>query len=443
MNVVFIVLDTVRKDYVSPFNEEVDFTDNIEKIAKEGSAFQNAVAQAPWTLPSHGSMFTGLYPWEHGATQTNLELDVEEDLLAEKLNDEGYRTACFSANPFISKRVGTTAGFDKVETTIGPDRFDLFKSINKKLKAFENRLDFGAFPKAELLLQNLSYRLNRFSGNETENLISKATDFMENNKEDDFFLFMNLMDCHLPLFPDKEYKKKHAEDVNPGKVRQFPHRLISEGEEPDTESLKKLYRAQMDYLDDQIGNLYSFLEDEGLEEETMVVIVGDHGENLGEEGMLGHSFSVSEALVSVPLVVKSPEMKPGRREQQVELRELHDLVLEQVGLEEDIDLGTKYAKGGMDRPEMDLAKIPKSMWDEYHEKLYFVRTPEKKVIGTENGEMTERQVGDGDSVRTSVLEKEVEKLSGCYEGESSGKKVDNMDEEIKNELKNLGYMQKE
>jgi arylsulfatase A-like enzyme len=259
-------------------------------------------------------MFTGLYPWEHGATQTNLELDVEEDLLAEKLNDEGYRTACFSANPFISKRVGTTAGFDKVETTIGPDRFDVFKSINKKLKAFENRLDFGAFPKAELLLQNISYSLNRFSGNETENLISKATDFMGNNKEDDFFLFMNLMDCHLPLFPDKEYKKKHAEDVNPGKVRQFPHRLISEGEEPDTESLKKLYRAQMDYLDDQIGNLYSFLEDEGLEEETMVVIVGDHGENLGEEGMLGHSFSVSEALVSVPLVVKSPEMEPGRRE---------------------------------------------------------------------------------------------------------------------------------
>lgn len=443
MNVVFIVLDTVRKDYVSPFNEDVEFTDNIEQIAKDGCSFHNAVAQAPWTLPSHGSMFTGLYPWEHSATQTNLKLDVEQDLLAEKLEDEGYRTACFSANPFISEKIGTAAGFEKVETTIGMDRFDLVKKMNEKLKAFEDRFDFGAFPKAELMFQNLSYRLDSFGGNETEKLIGQASDFIEEKKDEDFFVFMNLMDCHLPLFPDKEYKDRHAEDVDPGKVRQFPHRLISEGEEPDTDSLKKLYRAQMDYLDDQVGELYSFLEDEGLEEETMVVIVGDHGENLGEEGMLGHSFSVSEALVSVPLVVKSPEMEPGRREQQVELRELHDLVLEQVGLEEDIDLGTKYAKGGMDRPEMDLAKIPKSMWDEYDEKLYFVRTPEKKVVGTENGDMTEKQVGEGDSVRTSVLKKEVEKLSGCYEGESSGKKVDNMDEEIKNELKNLGYMQKE
>lgn len=443
MNVVFIVLDTVRKDYVSPFNEDVEFTDNIEEIAKDGCSFHNAVAQAPWTLPSHGSMFTGLYPWEHGATQTNLNLDVEQDLLAEKLEEEGYRTACFSANPFISEKIGTAAGFEKVETTIGMDRFDLVKKMNEKLKAFEDRFDFGAFPKAELMFQNLSYRLDSLGSNETEKLISQASDFIRENKEDDFFVFMNLMDCHLPLFPDKEYKDRHAEDVDPGKVRQFPHRLISEGEEPDTESLKKLYRAQMDYLDDQIGNLYSFLEDEGLNEETMVVIVGDHGENLGEEGMLGHSFSVSEALVSVPLVVKSPEMEQGRIEEQVELRELHDLILEQVGLEDDIDLGTKYARGGMDRPEMDLAKIPKSMWEEYDEKLYFVRTPEKKFIGTENGDMTEKQVGDGDSVRSSVLKKEIEKLRGCYEGESKGKKVDSMDEEIKNELQNLGYMQKE
>jgi len=443
MNVVFIVLDTVRKDYVSPFNEEIDFTENIEDIAKEGSSFHNAVAQGSWTLPSHGSMFTGLYPWEHGATQTNLSLDVEQDLLAEKLKEDGYRTACFSANPFISKRIGTTAGFDQVETTIGADRFDLVKNVNEKLKAFENRFDFGAFPKAELWFQNLSYKLDRFGANETEKLISQAQGFMEENRDEDFFVFMNLMDCHLPLFPDKEYKEKHAEDVDPGKVRQFPHRLISEGEEPDSEALRKLYSAQMDYLDDQIGELYSFLEDEGLEEETMIVIVGDHGENLGEEGMLGHSFSVSESLVSVPLVVKSPGLESGRVEEQVELRELHDLVLDQVGLEDDIDLGTKYAKGGMDRPEMDLAKIPKSMWDRYDERLYFVRTPEKKAVGTDDGEVHEEQIGEGDSVRSSVLKKEVEKITGRYQEESDGKKVENMDEEIKNELKNLGYMQKE
>lgn len=443
MNIVFIVLDTVRKDYVSPFNEEIDFTDNIEEIAEDGAAFHNAVAQGPWTLPSHGSMFTGLYPWEHGATETNLRLDVEEDLLAEKLKEEGYRTACFSANPFISEKIGTAEGFERIETTIGIDRFDIGMKINEKLKAFEKRFDFGAVPKLEMLIQNISYKMNTLGSNETEKLIDQASDFISENRDEDFFLFMNLMDCHLPLFPDKEYREKHAEDVNPGKVRQFPHRLISEGKDPDSESIRKLYSAQMDYLDDQVGRLHSFLEDEGLEEETMIVIVGDHGENLGEDSMLGHSFSVNESLVSVPLVVKSPELDPGRRDKQVELRELHDLVLNQVGLEDDIDLGTKYAKGGMDRPEMDLAKIPKEMWSEYDEKLYFVRTPEKKAVGTGSGEITEKKLGEGDEVRSSILNKELEKLLGSYENSGEGKKVESMDEEIKNELQNLGYMQKE
>lgn len=161
MNVVFLVMDTVRKDFVSPFNKNVTYTDNIERIAEEGKAFYNAVSQAPWTLPSHGSMFTGLYPWEHGATQTNLKLDVEDDLLAEKLRSEGYRTGCFSANPFISESVGTAEGFETVETAIGIDRFDISKKLNRVLKTFENNIKVNAVPKIEDWLHNLTYHLSK------------------------------------------------------------------------------------------------------------------------------------------------------------------------------------------------------------------------------------------------------------------------------------------
>ncbi|MFB6175157.1 MAG: sulfatase-like hydrolase/transferase [Candidatus Nanohalobium sp.] len=255
MNVVFVVMDTVRKDFVSPFNEEVDYTENIESIAEDGKAFHNAVSQVPWTLPSHGSMFTGLYPWEHGATQTNMNLEVEEDLLAEKLRSEGYRTGCFSANPFISESVGTADGFEKVETSIGMDRFDISKKLNDGIKAFKEIIKVDAMPRIEDWLHNLTYHLSKIGSTETEKMVSKASSFVEENSDEDFFLFMNFMDCHLPLFPEKEYKGRHAPDGNPGKVRQYPHRLISEGEEPDSEALRKLYRAQMDYLDDQIGEL--------------------------------------------------------------------------------------------------------------------------------------------------------------------------------------------
>lgn len=443
MNVVFIVMDTVRKDFVSPFNEEVDYTENIERIAEDGKAFHNAVSQAPWTLPSHGSMFTGLYPWEHGATQTNLKLEVEEDLLAEKLRTEGYRTGCFSANPFISESVGTADGFEKVETSIGMDRFDISKKLNDKIKAFEEIIKVDAVPRIEDWLHNLTYHLSKMGSTETEKMVSKASSFIDSNRDEDFFLFMNFMDCHLPLFPEKEYKERHAPDVNPGKVRQYPHRLISQGEEPDSEALRKLYRAQMDYLDDQIGELEKKLKEEGLKDETMFVIVGDHGENLGEEGLLGHSFSVSESLVSVPLVVNSPEMDSEDVEKQVELRELHDLVLNQVGLKEDAELGTKRAKGGMDRPEMDLAKISPELRGKYDEKLYYVRTPGKKVVRSSSGSQEEKELKEGSESRFSVLKKEAEKLENSFEEDAEGKKVESMDEEIKHELKNLGYMQKD
>jgi len=441
MNVVFIVMDTVRKDFVSPFNKNVTCTDNIERIAEQGKAFHNAVSQAPWTLPSHGSMFTGLYPWEHGATQTNLMLDVEDDLLAEKLRSEGYRTGCFSANPFISESVGTAEGFETVETSIGIDRFDISKKLNRIIKTFEKNINVNAVPKIEDWLHNLTYHLSKMGSTETEKMVSGAEEFIEDNRDEEFFLFVNFMDCHLPLFPKNKYKERHAPDVNPGKIRQYPHRLISEGDEPDSEALKKLYRAQMDYLDDQIGELEQKIEKEGLEEETIFVVVSDHGENLGEEGLLGHSFSVSESLVSVPLVVKSPKMDSEDTEKQVELRELHDLVLTQVDIKEEVELGTKYAKGGMDRPEMDLAKISPEQRDKYDKKLYYIKNNESKVVGKSTDNRMKKELVKDSGSEGPILKKEMKKLEHSFKERESGKKVDSMDEEIKHQLKNLGYME--
>lgn len=444
MNVVFVVLDTVRRDFLSPFNEEIECTENIQKIADNGTAFDNAVAQAPWTLPSHGSMFTGLYPWEHGATQTNFDLDVDQDLLAERLKEEGYNTASFSANPFISDRFGTADGFDHIETTVGLVGFGINQKLDKTIRAFEEKLGIGAVPKVEKLVHKISYRLKLRNENDTERLIGEAEEFVQENRDEDFFLFMNLMDCHLPLFPDREYRDRHAENINPSGVNQYPHRVMhSDDEEIESEGLKKLYKAQIDYLDDQIGRLMSILENEGLEEDTMVVIAGDHGENLGEEGRMGHSFSVDENLVHVPLVIKSPGLETGAIEDQVELRELYDIILEQTSVINEYEIGTKYAKGGEDRPEMDLAKTPSSKREQYDEKKYFIRTREKKGIITSKGRFKEIELEEGDEFRSSVVKKKSEGLEGSYDENSSGKKVESVDEEVKDELKKLGYMQKD
>lgn len=442
MNVVFIVLDTARRDFISPFNEDIEFTENIESLADEGTVFTETVSQAPWTLPSHGSMFTGMYPWNHGATQTNFNLQVEEKLLAEKLKDQGYNTASFSANPFISDKFGTADGFEKVETTVGLVDLGINKRLGKAVKSFEERFDFGAIPFLEQLGSRLSYKIKLIGENDTEKLVRDAKKYIKENKDDDFFVFMNLMDCHLPLLPEREYKEKHAPDVDMNEINQYPHRVVhSDDKEPDEEALRKLYSAEIDYLDDQVGEMMSFIESEGLEDETVFIVASDHGENLGEDGMMGHFFTVNENLVHVPLIIRSPEMESETVEKQVELRELHDVILEQTGVIDEYEIGVKYARGGEDRPEMDLAKTPSDKKEKYDKERYFIRTRGKKGVLTSEGEFKEIELSEENEVRRSVLKKKLEGLEGGYSESKDGKKVESVDEEVKNELAKLGYIQ--
>lgn len=383
-NVIFIVLDTLRKDKVSLYNKKIDFTQNLEKFSKKATIFEDAVSQSPWTLPSHATIFTGEYPWEHGATQEKLYLETEKELLAEKFRKNGYTTACYTPNAWISPYTGMTKGFEEIENFLGilPNNFmskrlkKLWGSINdlgeKKLN--KKLIDFGLY-----FLSGLKNQRKKI----TRKIIKKSKKFIEKNKEKNFFLFLNFMDCHLPYFPQKGYREKHAPGVNPNKICQRPHDHYSERLKADFGASKKLYNAEVDYLDDQLGELFDFIEKKNILEDTVVLIVSDHGENLGEEDMFGHQFSVSEELVSVPLLVRSGEMKGKRIKKQVELRELYELIPSWAGIEKKKRYGTKYALGGYEYPRFDLSNIPEHLHKELGKKLRFVRGMGKKIVEEE------------------------------------------------------------
>jgi hypothetical protein len=110
-NVLLIVLDTARADALSAYNPEMKTTPNIERFAREGRTYLRAISPAPWTLPAHASMFTGLYPSQHGAVWENRYLDDGFLTLAECLSNLGYRTAGFVENPFVSADSGLAQGF--------------------------------------------------------------------------------------------------------------------------------------------------------------------------------------------------------------------------------------------------------------------------------------------------------------------------------------------
>ena len=442
MNTVFIVLDTVRKDRISVYNDEIDFTPNLENFAEDATVFQDAVSQAPWTLPSHASMFTGKYPWEHDATQKQLYLDTDQELLAEKFENQGYVTGCFTSNTWISPYTGMAKGFQQIDNFFGALPNNL---MSKKSEKVWRWLNTG---KAEWLMNKIVKIGEKIhwmtagmnASTKTPKVVNKAKSFVEDNREDDFFLFLNFMDAHLPYYPPEEYRKSHAPDVDPKEVCQEAHDHNGEAAEADFEASKKLYDAEIDFLDDQLGKLFEYFEDENLAEDTVFIVVSDHGENLGEKGMFGHQFSVSEKLVSVPMIIKAPELEEREIEKQVELRELYDIVPKLADLENGkLDFGQKKALGGYQRPKMDLKNIPKRKHSDLDKRLSFVRGLGKKLIRSENEELTEDKMIDLDNGETIEMDQSfVDAINAMGDADEGSTDVE--EEHVKERLEELGYM---
>ncbi len=441
MNVVFIVLDTVRRDVISLYNDDIDFTDNLEEFSSGAKIFQNAVSQSPWTLPTHASMFTGQYPWEHGATQRKLFLETDRELLAQKFEEEGYETACYTANTWISPYTGLAEGFHDIDNFYGVYPNDLFSSVLPKIWAMLNQ-GRGKWLKNKLIAigEIVLWGTDEGKESKTPQIVSKSKEFVE-SADGDFFLFMNFLDCHLPYYPPEEYREKHAPDVDPDEICQRAYRHNAGLEEADFEASRKLYEAGMDYLDDKLGELFDFFEERGLMEETVFVIVSDHGDNLGEDGgMFGHEFSVSEELVSVPMIIRAPGLESGEVEQQVELRELYEMVPVLAGIEEgEFDPGTEYAYGGQEKPDMWIKNIPKDQRDEFYSRFTFVRGDGKKLVREESGELVEENMTDLETGEEIDVEDSFhEMLESVGEAEEGETEIE--EEKVKKRLEDLGYM---
>ncbi|MFQ3308531.1 MAG: arylsulfatase A-like enzyme [Candidatus Nanohaloarchaea archaeon] len=440
MNVVFIVLDTLRSDRLSIYNEEIDFTDNIEEFAEKSLVYDNAMAQAPWTLPSHASMFTGEYPWEHNATQKNLFLTTDKTTLAEKFTEAGYSTASYTANTWVSPYTGITKGFEDTDNMFGwidnnfisdkASKLWIWANQGRTKKITETIVDLGEY---------LQWGTDRGKISKTPETLDKAEEFIESNEEDDFFLFMNLLDAHLPYYPPEDYREKHASNVEPSEVCQRAHEHNADLVNADFESIRKLYDAEADYLDDQLGRFFDYMEEQGLIEDTVFVIASDHGENLGEDDMYGHQFSVSEEVVNIPLLIRAPGVESGRVETPFELRELYNVIPRLTEIEDaEADLsGVKYALGGYEYPVMELKNVPEDKQD-LGKQLRFVRSEKKKLIKEGQEDAYYRMIDLEENEEIDVKEQFRQKIDRI--GEASQGDTDIDDEQVKDRLEDLGYM---
>jgi arylsulfatase A-like enzyme len=336
-NVLFVVMDTVRKDHLTPYGYEKPTTPALESFAEEATVFDEAVAPAPWTLPVHASMFTGMYPSHHGADQENPYLEGATTL-AQTLSRAGYDTACYSSNAWITPYTHLTDGFDDQNNffEVMPGDF-LSGPLAKAWKTMNDNDALRAIADKLVSLGNTAHEY--FAGGEgadskTPAVIDQTKSFIDDS--DQFFAFINLMDAHLPYHPPKEFADEFAPGVDSTEICQNSKEYNSGARDIDDdewEAIRGLYDAEIAHIDDQLGRLFDWLKETGTWDDTMVVVCADHGELHGEHDLYGHEFCLYDPLINVPLMVKHPALDEDRRADQVELVDLYHTVLDALDVE--------------------------------------------------------------------------------------------------------------
>jgi arylsulfatase A-like enzyme len=310
-NVVLVVADTTRYDEALTANVAPTITD----LGETGTTFTRAFAPAPWTLPSHGSLFTGTYPSKHGAHAGHERLGERLPTLPEIFRGAGYDTAGVSGNTWISQEGGFARGFDEFhqtwqyvqsETAMG----ELVEVTEESRVRAVGRKLFDGNPLANAA--NAVYRtLVRERGDEGA---ERATDWIGNwlsdrDADDPFFLFANYLEPHLEYRPPKRLAEQFLPDAVSSEaamdVPQEPWDYLAGNldlTDRDMAVLRALYRAEIAYLDEHIASVVDALKAAGEWEDTVFLLVGDHGENLGEHGLMDHQYCLYDTLLHVPLV---------------------------------------------------------------------------------------------------------------------------------------------
>lgn len=338
-DIVFLVLDTQRSDRLSCYGYGQPTSPHLDALAANSTLFSRAVAPAQWTVPSHASMFTGLYPSGHGVLQSYSVLPQDIPTLAERLSASGYYTAGFCNNPLVGViNNGLRRGFTSFLNYSGlltsrpnqagrsPRLLDRYRQAFKRLVAGALNQVQDSFARSDLLLAfsftplmvPLWQTALSFKGNTPKSLDDAARLLVDRQGlEDDqpIFTFINLMGTHMPYHPPRSYVERFAPHVLQDRAaRHYLRRfngdiygwlapLAGELGEQQKLTLDGMYDAEVAHQDSQVGAFLQQLRQGGALENTLVIVCSDHGEHLGEKHFIGHSISLYNELVQVPLII--------------------------------------------------------------------------------------------------------------------------------------------
>ncbi len=346
-NVVLIVADTARADEAVADGPTVMPT--LQTLAKEGTDYRSAFASAPWTLPSHAGLFTGTYSSKHGAHGGHPRLEGHVNTIAESFAQHGYETFAASNNTWISGEFGFDRGFEqfwKGWQLIQSDD-DVGSIVHKLGPVRRARAAVTSALDGNPVVNAINACYNHWSRSRGDYGARRTTDRIERwlqSRTDSipFFAFVNYLEPHIRYYPPPEY----AEPFLPADVtweeavdvRQEPRAYDVGAYELSTHELARLrglYRGELAHVDAQIARIREALEQCDRWENTIVIVMGDHGENIGDHGFLGHQYNLYDTLLHVPLIIAGgPFDGGGCVEELVQLTDIVPTLLDVANLQD-------------------------------------------------------------------------------------------------------------
>lgn len=252
-NILLISIDTIRADHLSCYGYKKMKTNNIDYLANTGIMFTKAFCQVPLTLPSHTSIMTGLYPHHHGVRNNGTYIfDKKSPTLAKILKEKGFKTAAFISAYVLDRRFGLDFGFE----------------------LYDDEVPINPLSPHQLEAER-----------KAEEVSKKALKWLKNNLNNKFFLWIHYYDPHTPYAPPKKYADKY--------------------EDP--------YDGEIAYVDDQIGLLITFLKKNNIYSDTLIIIIGDHGEAFGEHQELTHGMFLYDTTIHIPFIIKFPKFNKHKK----------------------------------------------------------------------------------------------------------------------------------
>jgi len=508
-NVVLIVMDAVRARNLSIYGYEEKTTPMLESILHDFMLYRNAISSSCWTLPSHASTFTGTYTSKHRVVVDGDILDCSFKTMAEVLRATGYATTAVCRNPYVSGFSGLNRGFDlfydfrypSIKSTLwrlllskrqGVAHVTLptlkKRESNEHASAreqnfiheriLENLQEFGLFKKTTWFLKG-------FFDKHARSIDTLAFRSIERFRRRPFFLFLHYGEAHIPYVIPRRFRDKFLtfkSTRKPWEVNQ-DHRKYYFGKVEMTESdfrvLEALYNGAISYLDKRIYGIYSFLQRKELLDDTLLIITSDHGENLGDHGILFHHFCLYDSLIRIPLLIKYPAIVNGDKklcgteERVVQNVDLLATIVDILGMKEK-SLVTQvqgnslvtsniknrdysYAISELMEPFRPALRALKNKLKRYDRRLITIRTRNKKFIHSSDGshefydlekdpKETNNLINSGDSCILELKEKLRPWLKAFNNFYNKRKqkieeriKTEHIEAHVKNRLKEMGY----